>query len=133
LPRLVSYRRGGRLVVYKSRTTVAIATTSWDPSYSVVSRRREIAVRLAIGADPRRLQWSFVNEGLRLVTVSTASGILAVVVVARVLRAYLFGVHIIDLTAAVLVYAVFAIVCATASYLPARILTHVDAAETLRS
>ena len=66
-------------------------------SYAVVQRRREIALRLALGAQPsevvRLITWSGASMGLA----GIAIGIAGAVALSRFLRAFLYGVQPLDL------------------------------------
>ncbi len=61
-------------------------------AYSVAQRRREIGVRMALGATRDRIRRGFVGEGLRLGGIGIAIGILAALVTGRLMASFLFGV-----------------------------------------
>src|SRR6267142_3224060 len=61
-------------------------------SLSVASRRREIAIRTAVGAQQRDIRKLVFSEGFRLIAGGVISGIAAALVLSRVLRSFLFGV-----------------------------------------
>jgi putative ABC transport system permease protein len=101
-------------------------------SYSVTERRREIAVRLALGATPDQLLRDLVGRGMRLTGVGIAIGLLAAVAVNSALASLLVGVSAAEplpLAAATLL---LALVGALACYLPARRAIRVDPAEIFR-
>jgi predicted permease len=87
---------------------------------SVQARRRELGVRLALGARPGALVRLVVGEGMRLVVVGVALGLVGAAAVAGALRALLYGVGARDL----LVYATSATavgaVALVATWIPAR-------------
>jgi putative ABC transport system permease protein len=102
-------------------------------AFSVARRTREIAIRIALGADARRLARSVLRRGIALVAAGAAIGAAAVVASVRFLATLLFGVPEIDpvtlIGAAGLLFAVAAI----ASYLPARRAAAVDPVAALRT
>jgi predicted permease len=61
-------------------------------SYLVRGQRREIGVRLALGAGPRRVTGMIVARGMRYVLLGTLAGMLLTLLEGRWLRALLFGV-----------------------------------------
>src|SRR5206468_5329795 len=61
-------------------------------SLSIASRRRELAIRSAVGAGARDIRKLVFAEGFRLIAGGVLSGILAAFVLSRVLRSFLFGV-----------------------------------------
>jgi len=61
-------------------------------SYSVEQRRREIGIRMALGAEPARLIRSIVRDGARIALVGVAAGLIAALLAARAIAAFLFGV-----------------------------------------
>jgi putative ABC transport system permease protein len=61
-------------------------------SYSVEQRVREIAIRIALGADTSRILYDVVREGMMLVALGISSGLLVVFVGTRFLRSFLAGV-----------------------------------------
>jgi len=101
-------------------------------AYTVAQRRREIAVRMAIGASSSTVARSIVLESLTLAVTGAAVGALGVAAVSRAAQSVLFGVAPQDpltlvATAAVLVAAVL-----VASWLPARRAARVDPAAAMR-
>jgi putative ABC transport system permease protein len=61
-------------------------------AYAVRQREREIAIRTALGADPARLTRFFVRQGSFTLAAGLGLGVLAVIVVGRVMESQLFGV-----------------------------------------
>jgi putative ABC transport system permease protein len=101
-------------------------------AYTVAQRRREIAVRMAIGASSSSVAWLIVMESLMLALVGCVVGALGVAAVSRLARSILFGVAPQDpltlvTTAAVLLTAVLA-----ASWLPARRAASINPASAMR-
>jgi len=102
-------------------------------TFSTLQRRREMGVRLAMGARARDIATLVVGEGMTLVGIGIALGLLASVVSTRLLSAFLFGVTPIDpltLGAAVLLIGVVAF---AACYIPARRATRMDPLIVLRA
>ena len=60
-------------------------------AYSVASRTREIGVRVALGAEPRRIVRQVVRGGLALAAVGLALGLAGAVVVGRLITTLLYG------------------------------------------
>lgn len=60
-------------------------------AYSVSQRTREIGVRIALGAEPRAVAGLIMREGLGLVGIGTALGLLGAIGAAVVLRSVLYG------------------------------------------
>jgi len=86
-------------------------------AYSVAQRRREIGIRMALGATGREIRSVVVGEGLRLTALGTAIGL--ALVVARLLSAVLFGVSPFDPVTFAAVAGIFAVTAVVASVLPA--------------
>ncbi|HLM55649.1 MAG TPA: ABC transporter permease [Pyrinomonadaceae bacterium] len=101
-------------------------------SYSIAQRTREIGIRMALGAQKRDVLRLAVGQGLKLVLVGVAVGLVASLVLTRVMTSLLFGVGAND-PATLAVISVFLIgVALFASYLPARRATKVDPLVALR-
>ncbi len=62
-------------------------------AYAVRQRRREIAIRLAIGASGRAITSLFVRQGAVVLAIGMIAGIAGAVALGRVLRSQLFGVE----------------------------------------
>jgi predicted permease len=102
-------------------------------SYAVSQRRREIGIRIALGAPRRDLAGMFVVNGLTLALLGVACGLAGSAALTRVLGSALFGISPLDpLTyASVPLGLIFATLIA--SYLPAHRAMKVDPMEALRS
>jgi len=100
-------------------------------SYAVTLRRREIAIRLALGAQQRDVRGQFVSNGVLLAAFGIAVGLVVAAGVTRLMASLLYEVEPVDpLTYAVVAVALVA-VAALASYVPARRASTVDPAESL--
>jgi ABC-type antimicrobial peptide transport system permease subunit len=102
-------------------------------AYMVALRMREFGVRIALGADPRRLARTVAIRGLTLITGGVAAGLLLFTIAAQFLRTFLYGVAAGDpLTLAGATLAIVAI-ASVANWIPARRAAQVDPAIALRA
>lgn len=101
-------------------------------AYTVVQRRREIALRMALGASPFRVARSIVQESLALAAAGTLFGSIGAVAAGRFLRALLFGVEPLDPVTFVAVVVTLALVAVAASWLPARRAARIDPIRVVR-
>jgi putative ABC transport system permease protein len=102
-------------------------------SYAVEQRRREIGIRMALGARRSSVLGMVVREGMLLSLAGTALGILGALAATRLLGALLFGVGPTDAATFAIVVAVILLAAAFASFLPARSATTIDPATSLRA
>ncbi len=102
-------------------------------SYAVSQRRREIGIRLALGAPQRELKTMFVRSGLILSGIGTGIGLIAAVGLTRLMKSLLFGIGPLDPLTYAAVPVVMVAAAALASYLPARRAAAVDPVEALRA
>ena len=100
-------------------------------AYWVSQRRREMGIRLALGAEPRKLLMMVTGQGLRMVAAGGAAGLLMSLLVSRVLGGLLYGVETNDPATLVVVTAGLCVTALLASWLPARRAASVDPAEVL--
>jgi ABC-type antimicrobial peptide transport system permease subunit len=101
-------------------------------SHRVRERRREIGIRMAVGADHADVLRWIAAHGLRLTLVGVAFGSAIAAASARALSGLLFGVSVTD-PAAALAVAAFPPITLLVSLLPAWRATRIDAAEVLRA
>jgi putative ABC transport system permease protein len=100
-------------------------------AHGVAERRREIGIRVALGASPAGVAALFVSRGLGLVAAGLAAGVAAAIAATRLLRSQLYEVEPGDpLT---LVASVLLAVSVTAMLVPARRAARVDPAFALRA
>jgi putative ABC transport system permease protein len=102
-------------------------------SYVVSRRRREIGVRIALGAQLRRVQRMVVAQGARVMLVGVLIGLGVAAGTTRVLEGLLFQVESADAGTYVAMSAALLAVGLLASWLPARRASSVDPIESLRS
>jgi putative ABC transport system permease protein len=100
-------------------------------SYVVSTRRREIAIRFALGARASDVQARVVRQGVALAGIGVAIGLIAAAGVTRLMTSLLYEVHAVDPLTYAAVAAGLIGVAALASYLPARRASAVDPAESL--
>jgi putative ABC transport system permease protein len=101
-------------------------------SYTVTQRTSEIGVRVALGAQPRDVFRIIVGQGLRLALFGVAVGLVAALVLTRLLQSFLFGISAYDPLTFIAVSAILTLVAIAASYFPARRATRVDPMIALR-
>jgi predicted permease len=101
-------------------------------TYSVARRTAEMGVRLALGADHRRLLYLVVAQGMRPVMVGAALGLAATYWVAQLMVTLLFGITARDSATYGAVTAVVVAIALLACYLPARRVLRVDPVVALR-
>ena len=99
---------------------------------SVTDRRREIGIRLAIGAYPGEVVSLFVRRATRPTLAGLALGLGAAVVLSRFIETLLFDVDRTDPATYLSVATLFTAVALAASYIPARRATLVDPNIALR-
>jgi putative ABC transport system permease protein len=101
-------------------------------AYAVSQRRREIGIRIALGAPAREMTRPFIGQGFLLAMIGVACGIAGAVALTRVLVSQLFEVNPLDpLTYAVVSFGLIT-AAVMASYIPAMRAVRVDPTEALR-
>ena len=99
----------------------------------VVARRREIGIRIALGANPGKVRGLVLQEGVKLAAVGLAVGVLGAIAAAGVTASMLYEVRPSDPVTLSAVGVMLLAVAVLASWIPARYATHVPPVETLTS
>jgi hypothetical protein len=102
-------------------------------AYAVRQREREIAVRMALGADASRLTRHFVRQGFRLLGAGLVLGSAGALAAGRLIETQLFGVTPRDPVALGAAVAAFAVAGLGAIWWPARRAAATDPAIALRA
>jgi predicted permease len=111
---------------------LAIAGIYGVMAYTVAQRRKEIGVRMALGARPAQVFRTFLGQGLTTAAIGVTIGTLAAVALTRTVESLLFGVTPTDPVTFAAVVGVLMGVAMLACYLPARRATATDPMEALR-
>jgi putative ABC transport system permease protein len=101
-------------------------------SYMVTERRREIGIRMALGADQGSVLQEVMRQGLLLTTVGLVAGLAGAFALNRLIASLLFGVQPTDLMTLVAVVGTITLVAAVACVLPAWRASRVDPIVVLR-
>jgi predicted permease len=101
-------------------------------SYMVAERRREIGIRMALGADQTEVLGQVMKQGLLLTTIGIVAGLAGAFALNRLITSLLFGVQPTDMTTIVGVVATITLVAAVACLLPAWRASRVDPNVVLR-
>jgi putative ABC transport system permease protein len=102
-------------------------------SYLVSQRTREIGVYVALGARPLEVHRLIVGQGLKLLGVGVALGLLGAMVLSRVMTSLLFGVAAWDVPTFAGVSLLLAVVALAACFIPARRAAKVEPMIALRA
>ena len=100
---------------------------------TVRRRRRELGIRMALGADSGALMWMVTGQGLRLSSAGLALGLAATLALSRVLESFLYGLEPYDPLTLGLVGALLLCVSAVACLAPARRATTVNPVTVLKA
>ena len=101
-------------------------------SFSVARRRREMAVRMALGAERGKVVGLVLGGALRVAVAGAAIGVVGALALTRLMESMLFGVKPTDPPTFVAVSALLLAVAALAAWVPARRASRVDPMEALR-
>jgi ABC-type antimicrobial peptide transport system permease subunit len=101
-------------------------------SYSVARRRREIGIRMALGAQPFQLLRLVMRQGMTPVVLGLAAGVAAAFAIGRAIRGLLFGVQPTDPLTIAGVAVVLLAAGALACLIPAGRAARTDAIAALR-
>jgi predicted permease len=139
MDRLISRSIGDRglifwlLSIFATITVLLAAVGTWGVvAYSVAARRRELGLRIALGAESSRVLRLVLRKSILTALVGVSFGLVGAWMFSRVLEAFLWNTSARDpgvlLGGGVLLF----VVVLVASYLPARRATRVDPAQVLR-
>ena len=128
------YRNAGLLVGLFAALALALASSGLFGvlSYLVNQRRREIGVRVALGASRRRIARAVVWRGLRLTALGIAVGAVAAAATSRLWASLLYGVEPMDPVAAIAAALLLLAVAWAASLIPAHRASRVQPTAVLR-
>jgi ABC-type antimicrobial peptide transport system permease subunit len=101
--------------------------------YIVSLRNREMAIRLALGAQREQVMRLVLAQAAALLAIGLGTGIALSYATARFLRGYLYGVRIHDPWTLAAVSLLFSACAGLAAYIPARRAASVDPMQALRA
>jgi putative ABC transport system permease protein len=102
-------------------------------AFSVTRRRREIGVRVALGAEPSGVVWLVIRRAMRLAAVGIAAGTILSLLVGRFLESLLYDVSATDPTSYLGAPLLLALVAAASACIPARRVLSADPSRALAS
>jgi predicted permease len=102
-------------------------------SFDVAQQRRELGVRVALGATPQGIRRLVLTRGFRLVAAGLVFGIAAALAASRLISGMLFNAPAIDVVSLFAAAGVLGLTTLIATWLPARRATKADPIEALRA
>ncbi|MEP6764865.1 MAG: ABC transporter permease, partial [Gemmatimonadaceae bacterium] len=102
-------------------------------TFSVANRRREMSVRIALGANPGSVLWLVVREGLVLAAAGFVLGVVGTLLAGKSLNSFLYGVTAWDAATMGSVLVVVLAVAGTACFAPGLRASREDPARALRA
>jgi ABC-type antimicrobial peptide transport system permease subunit len=102
-------------------------------AYSVSQRKREIGIRVALGADRSRVLRLVVGEGMRLAVFGTILGVIGALGAAQLVKGMLYNVGAVDPVSFLGVPSLLVVVATLAVYLPARRAAGVEPMRALKA
>ena len=101
--------------------------------YSVGQRRREMGIRLAMGARQTQVTGMVLKDGAGLAVVGLGLGVAAALGLSRLLSGLVWGVTVTDLSTYGAVCTLLGATALVASWIPARRASRTDLVETLKT
>ncbi len=102
-------------------------------SRSVGQRTRELGIRIAIGARPRKVLWLVLRQSLYVTIAGVLIGCIATLAATRLITSFLFGITATDVSTYSMIAAGLIAMSIAATYFPARRAAHIDPADCLRA
>jgi predicted permease len=113
-------------------TLLAIIGLYGVMSYSVAQRTREIGIRMALGAEQRKVIGMVMREVFRLIAIGVGVGVPAALLLTRIVKSQLYGLEAHDPWTLGLATGLLAMVACAAGYVPALRASRVDPMKALR-
>jgi putative ABC transport system permease protein len=101
-------------------------------AYAVTQRRREIGIRMALGAPVSQVKRMFVRQGITLGAAGVTCGLAGATLLTRLMASLLFGTSPLDPMTYGIVSLSLVAIAALASYVPARMASNADPVRALR-
>jgi putative ABC transport system permease protein len=101
-------------------------------AYSVGQRTRELAIRIALGAQVNNILRSVADQGIKIVCIGILVGIAVALVAARLIEGLLYGVSAIDFVTLLISTAILLVAAVLACVLPALRAVRVNPTKALR-
>jgi putative ABC transport system permease protein len=102
-------------------------------AYAIGNRRREVSIRVALGAQPNQVKSLFVKRGVVLACAGSVVGMVAAMAFSRWISSLLFGVTALDPATYVASALIVSTAAVIASYIPARRASSAYPMEALRA
>lgn len=124
----------GRLLTLLSTLAAILASVGLYSviAFSVAQRRRELGIRVALGAEDRRIAGLVLGDAASIVGVGTAAGLAGAYMLSILLANRLYGVTQVDPISYAAAAVLFALVAAAACWMPTRAAMRADPVEALR-
>jgi putative ABC transport system permease protein len=101
-------------------------------SHNMARRRNEIGIRIALGAERRRILRMAMGDVALVVSIGLAAGLAASLAATRYIASFLYGVTATDARTLAAAVVFFGVVAAVAGYVPARRASRLDPMHSLR-
>lgn len=133
--RVSTWRFGAWLLGVFAAIAILLAAVGLGASIAwwVTQRTREIGVRMALGAKPRRIASLVLTQGIVLAASGVVLGLAGAAASTRFLSSWLYGVTALDRATFIVSALGMLLVAAVASYIPARRATRIDPLVALRA
>jgi predicted permease len=140
LPELIRYSAGDYQMMAELVTALGLIGLALTVvglygflAFRVTQRRREIGIRMALGATREATAWLVVRDTARLAAIGLGLGVLLSIAAARVETAALFGVRPLDAISFAAALAVLSLAIVAAALLPARRAASIDPIQALHT
>jgi hypothetical protein len=101
-------------------------------AYLVEQRRKELGIRIALGANRTAITWMVLRDGLRLCAAGVLCGVVLVPIAGRGLASFLYGIRVTDGVSLLTASGLILVVALAASFVPARAAARCHPMSTLR-